>query len=350
MDILCNLPYGMDKVIELLINKKWLISTIDIKENAHYNPANYMYNIQIYKSKYILLIDTNIFSFIVNSFTQNPPKPIHREAIALIVFCQFAEINLDVSLPIYEIIKFNNEKQKEAFEKLELFYKIDDSPNPETLIDYAIGKRDNYIINEAKDVSAGTKKMIEWYDKYQNLIQWDSNYLIILKITEINLLENISNIKKFEIFMNWQHSEFRFSMIGSIYSIIMFSSIRIKGMMKYKLTATSEEKRNQIDNMTWDFYFMIHYYERLKKKTLKEYILTATDDKVIKLMFKILIDVNNSGKIETLSKYLKEQDFEMIEIYKKFITNKGERKFKDGRFQDDNHREKLKRQLETYLL
>ncbi|WP_269240383.1 hypothetical protein [Flavobacterium limnophilum] len=340
----------MDKVIELLINKKWLISTFEIEENAHYNPANYIYNIQIHKSKYILLIDTNIFSFIVNSFKQNTPKDIHREAIALIAFCQFAEINIDVSLPIYEYIRFNKEKQKEAFEKLELFFKIDDSPNNQSLIDYAIGKRNNYTINETKDVSDGTKKMIEWYNKYQNLVQWDSTYLIILKITELNLLENISNIKKFEIFMNWQHSEFRFSMIGSIYSIIMFSSIRTKGMMKYKPTATFEEKRNQIDNMTWDFYFMINYYERLKKKTLEEEILTATDDKVIKFMFKILVDVNNSGKIETLSKYLKKQDFEMIEIYKKFVKNKDGRKFKDGRFQDDYHREKLKKQLETCLL
>ncbi len=348
MDILCKLPSGMDKVIELLIDKRWLISTFDIEEKEHYNPVNYLFHIHNHNSKYILSIDSNIFSFIVNSYKQNNPKAIHREAIALVAFCQFAEININVSLPTFEYINFKKEKQKEAFEKLELFFRIDDSPEPETLIDYALAKRDDYIINEIKDVSSNTKKMTEWYDKYDTLLEWDSTYLIVLKITEINLL-NISTIQKFELFMTWQHSEFRYSMIGIAYSMIMFSALRVKGMMKYKTNAASKEKRNQIDNMTWDFYFMIQFYRQLNEKTIDEQMLIATDDKVIKYLFGILVEVNNSGKIETLSKYLSKQDCKMIEIYNKSIGNKDERKFQNGYFQDDNHRGELKRQLEDRL-
>lgn len=338
----------MDKIIELLIDKKWLISTFDIKDIEYYNPVNYIYNKQIHNTKYILSIDSNIFSFIVNSYKQNTPKNIHREAIALVAFCQFAEININAYLPIYEYINFKKKNQREAFEKLELFYRIDDSPKPETLIDYALAKRNDYIINEVKNVSDNSKKIEEWYNKYDTLIEWDSTYLIILKITEINLL-TIPSIQKFELFMKWQHSEFRYSMIGTIYSIIMFSSLRLKGMMKYKPNATSEKKRNQIDNMTWDFYFMIQLYRQLDKKEINEQMLIATDDKVIKKIFLLLVEVNNSGKIETLSKYLLNQDFKIIEIYTKYIEKKDTRKFQNGHFKDVNHRQKLIQELEEQL-
>jgi len=340
MDIICKMPIGMEKVIELLIKKKWLISTFEIEELEHYNPVNYLVNISNHNSKYFVSLDSNIFSFIVNSFNHKNPKLIHREAIALVAFCQFAEINFDVGLPIYEYIKFDKAKQKEAYEKLELFFRIDDTPNPETLIDY--------IINETKDVSGNTKKMIAWYDKYENLIEWDSTYLIVMKITELSLL-TVANEKKFEMFMAWQHSEFRYSMIGTAYSMIMFSALRVKGMMKYKTSSTPEEKRKQINNMTWDFYFMIQFYRQLSKKTIEEQRLIATDDKVIKFLFKILVDVNNSGEIETLSKYLSKQDCKMIDIYKKSFESNVERKFKDGYFSNYNHRTELIEQLERKL-
>lgn len=348
MDIICKMPIGMENIIELLIKKKWLISTFNIEEDEHYNPVNYLVNIENHNCKYIVSLDSNIFSFIVNSFNQKTPKPKHREAIALVAFCQFAEINFDVALPIYEYINFDKERQKEGFEKLELFFRIDDTPSPETLIDYALGKRNDYIINEIKNVSGNTKKMIEWYNKYENLIEWDSTYLIVMKITELCLLK-VPNEKKFEMFMTWQHSEFRYSMIGIAYSIIMFSALRVKGMMKYKTTATPDEKRKQISNMTWDFYFMIQFYRQLSKKTIEKQHLIATDDKVIKFLFKILVEVNNSEKIETLSRHLSKQDCKMIDIYKKSFEIKEERKFRDGYFSNDNHRTELIEQLETSL-
>lgn len=344
--LMCNLPDGMEKVIDILTNNQWLKSVIN-EEKELYNPANYIYDKEVFNKEHSIIIDTNIFSFIINSYKPKNIQQKHREAIALIAFCCYTEIQINICIPIYEIINYNKDKQKEALEKLELFYKIDNSV-PETLIDFALAKRDDYVIDEARDVSKSINKVVEWYNNYEMLVEWRSTYLIVLKITELDSLK-IDNIKKFELFMNWQHSEFRYSMIGTIYSMIMFSNLRIKGMMKYKTnTESSEEKRHQIKNMTWDCYFMIFLYRKPGEKTIKNNLI-ATDDKVIKDLVTLLVEINSNGFEHFAKNHLSKQDSELLNIYHKITKSDTERKFKDGSFEDENHRNNLIAGLENKL-
>jgi hypothetical protein len=348
MDIIaCSFPDGMDRVIDLLISQQWLKTVIN-EEKELYNPVKYIYEKQILNKEHTILIDTNIFSFIINSYNPKNIQQKHREAIALIAFCCYAEIQIDVLIPIYEFINYNKNKQKEALEKLELFYKIDNSV-PETLIDFALAKRDDYIIDESKDVSKIKNRVIEWYNKYEILIEWKSIYLIVLKITELDS-QKTSNEKKFELFMNWQHSEFRYSMIGTIYSMAMFSNLRIKGMMKYKTnTKNSEEKKHQIENMTWDCYFMTFLYRKPGEKTIKNNLI-ATDDKVIKYLITLLVEINSNGFEHFAKNHLSEKDSKLLNIYHKVTKSDTERKFKNNSFKDENHRNNLIKELEHKLL
>ena len=342
----CVLPNGMDEVIDILKKNQWL-KFANNEEKELYNPVNYIYDKEVFDKEYVLVIDTNIFSFIINSYKPKNIQQKHRDAIALIAFCNYAGIQIDVCMPIYEIINYNKDKQKEALEKLELFYKIDNSV-PETLIDFALAKRDDYVIDDTRDGSKSIKKIIEWYDKYKMLVEWKPTYLIVLKITEIDS-QNISNIKKFELFMNWQHSEFRHSMIGTNYSMIMFSNLRIKGMMKYKSnTENAEEKKRQIENMTWDLYFMIFLYRKPGKKTIKTNLI-ATDDNVIKYLSTLLVEINSYGFEHFKNNYLSKQDAELLNIYYNTMKNNTERKFKNGYFEDNNHRNNLIAELENKL-
>lgn len=254
-NIIVKLPTGMSEIIKLLIEKGWVVSIFNIKENDLYNPASYLVNKEFYKTQYVLSIDTNIFSYIINAYREDITTKEYRVAIALVAFCQYAEINIEVNLPVFEKIKFDKTLMNQALMELDLFYRIDDSPEPETLIDFALGKRDDFIINKEKDVSSNIKKIIDWHNEYTSLEEWKSTYLITLKLVELNLL-NESNEKKYSLFMDWLYRDFRYSMIGIFYALLMFSHSRKKGMMKYKSSATSEKKQEQVNNMTWDLYFM----------------------------------------------------------------------------------------------
>jgi hypothetical protein len=67
--VACSFPDGMDKVIDLLISQQWLKSVIN-EEKELYNPVKYIYEKQILNKKHTVLIDTNIFSFIINLIIQ----------------------------------------------------------------------------------------------------------------------------------------------------------------------------------------------------------------------------------------------------------------------------------------
>ncbi|NOQ24867.1 MAG: hypothetical protein GQ564_05840 [Bacteroidales bacterium] len=319
-----SFPVGMNEIIKFLVEKGWIVSIFNIEENELYNPINYLVNKEIYKTQYVLSIDTNIFSYIVNAYKENVSIQEHRIAIALVVFCQFAEIKIEVSLPVYEKIKFDKVLMNKSLIELDLFCRIDHSPKQETLINFALGRRDNFIINGKKDVSNSVETMIDWHNKYTKLEEWESTYLIILKLVELSLLKE-SNKQKFSFFMDWLYRDFRYSMVGIFYAFLMFSYSRKKGMMKYKPLASPEKKREQVKNMTWDLYFMIKYYRRIENKDINEEFLLASNDNVVKFLMKSLIDVNNSGDMNNIKKYLLPKDYELLEIYDKTLSRTDKR-------------------------
>jgi len=104
---LCNLPNGLDSVIERLILNQWIISPFDISQQDLYNPISYLVNSLDHGIRYYLIIDRNIFSFIISAYKKRNKKTQHRDAIGLIAFCHFSEIIVDVSMPVYEKINYN---------------------------------------------------------------------------------------------------------------------------------------------------------------------------------------------------------------------------------------------------
>lgn len=322
-----KVPKGMQEVINLLIRKDWVTSIFDIETEQLYNPANYLINSNSYNTEYILHIDTNIFDYIIEAYRRNDIIE-QRYAIALCVFCQFSEIKIETRLPIFERVKFNNDLLTKTLLELDLFFRIDDTSNPKSLIDFALGKRNDFIINQEKDVSPKIKKISDWYDKYSSLEEWESTYLIILKLTELNLLD-CSNSEKFKLFMDWQYKDFRFSMIGIFYGIIMFSFSRKSGMMKYKLNSDAEKRKEQLNNMTWDLYFLIKFYRELKNKKPNQELLLASNDKVLNHIIRAVISVNQSSDINRVKEYLLPKDYCLLDIYKDAINRNSERSYQN---------------------
>jgi hypothetical protein len=349
IDFICILPDGLEKVIINLFSKNWLIAPFDTEEVNFYRPANYLVNKEKNNIQYTLIIDRNIFSYVVSAYRKEKINEQHRYAISLVTFCQFSEIEIDVGLPIYEKVNYDKNNLTEAIVELDLFFRIDDTPDTDSLIDFALGYQDYINVNSEKDVSDRINSIVSWYDKYEKLKNWDSMYLITMKITELEF-RNISCFDKFKQFMDWQYKEYRFSMVGTIYALIIFSSRRIKGMMKFKIKENKTIKKKQLYNMTWDLFFMDFYSKKLVDKKNNEEFLIATDDKVVKYLLQIIMRTNMSGNISTLKDYLSEKDYPMFDYYLATHKRNDEREFRGKYFKKDDHRENLIKSYESILL
>ena len=172
-------PIEFTKIQEILIRKNWIVSAFDVDEKDLYNPANYVCNEKVEGTDYKLILDRNLFSFIISAARKPRPKQIYRDAIALIVFSQIANIMIDPNMSVYEKINLDRNNADEAVDELNIFYGIDNT-NSDTLMDYAIGVSNAISPLPMKDfVSNDIKNQLI---KHKWLAEWKSLYLIALNL------------------------------------------------------------------------------------------------------------------------------------------------------------------------
>ncbi|TGL55700.1 hypothetical protein EHQ58_18435 [Leptospira ognonensis] len=161
-----NYPKNFERIIKIVREKDYLIHPYKTNISNIYNPSNYFENIRFLKITYKLILDRNIFSYIISSIKSKEPNINLRNAIALISFCQFSEILIEPSLAIYEKINYDKNHITDALEELRIFRSIDNSPNPESLIAYACGFKNNFQTQkmERQDIS-----IEDWFSKYDKL-------------------------------------------------------------------------------------------------------------------------------------------------------------------------------------
>lgn len=344
-----KMPDGFTTIIETLIERNWLISVHNVSDKERYNPANYLYNKNINNIEYKILLDSNIFSYILSAYKKDIKKKIHRDVIGLVVFCQYSEILFDMFLPLYEKTSCRKDKLKESLSELELFLRIDDSPKPQSLINFSNGLQDDFEINDKKVIDYQFEDINKWFEKYNKLKEWDSLYLIMLKITDILICKNKSDNEGFKILMIWLHCEFRYSLISIVYSMFLFGKNRLKGMMKYRRNDDKKRKKEQIENMTWDIFIINNYFRRMQEKKESEEYIVASNDNVLKTVLKAALEVQNLFDFNSLKKYLHESNYEMIDIIESIKNSEMKREFNGVGFNNENQRYTLIDEYEKKL-
>ncbi len=344
-----SVPEDLEEVIDILRSKQWLLSAFDVSDDLLYNPANFIFFRKTEGIDYRLILDRNIFDYIVSSY-RKPSEESHRAAIALVVFCQISDIHIDASMALHENLKIPGSSLNESLEELDFFYRVDDSPYIETLIQYAIGAKSSYEINSEMQKSKKLDEISDWYDKYEKLKGWDSLYLIMLKIVDIYLSKHKTKVK-LRLLLEWMYKEFRFSIVASYYALILFSSKRPKRMMKYKETASLDIRKKQISNMTWDLFVCDYYIKQLKENQQDVEILFATADKALKELVSFFV---KSSICENPWNYFREyfstpNDFQLVETLEKSNHFTGPREFEGKYFKNPYQRYILIDELEIKL-
>lgn len=308
VQVLYEFPNETPIIIDKISHRDWIVHSFSLEDNqSFYSPGDIVYNRDIHDIEYTVYLDTNIYQFIINSFKKEANQTL-RDAVALLVFCQLCNIKIEPTYAVYEKINYKKERVIEVIQDLNMFYKIDNS-DTRALIAYAIGKADEYPLGFHSDIDVNTMK--EKLTRYEKLKEWDSMYLIMLACISFSM-KNISREEKLNMFVNWMLKDFRQSLVGYIYAIIYFSQRPLKRMMKYKKADSSDIKRSNILNMTWDLYIMNSFFRNWTTKKDKLEFVYATDDKVLRKLLRLAIDIQITRSFEPLKKVISQSDYEYV--------------------------------------
>lgn len=344
--LILQLPIQFAKIIEQIRNQDWLICNFNASEDELYNPAGYVYNSDLDGIQYKIILDRNIFRFIVSSSNTQIPNEKQKAAISLVCFCQAADILFEPNLAVYERLLPKMENVDKAINELLLFNKIDNASS-DSLMSFSLSESNNLELHPKSlwDVIQDLQKQLT---QYQWLSEWKSLYLILLKIVHFNSFKIDSESKLLQ-FMNWLVKDFRLSLVSIVFAIFLFSSARIKNMVKFKSGSKKENKLKQLYNMTWDLFFMNNFFRLLTNKEDKREFLVATDDKVIKQVLRAALDVQNEGSLKKLKSYLPTREHVFVDIVGNLIENTKDRVYDSPKWSMD-YREKLISQAEHAVL
>jgi hypothetical protein len=344
------IPPDMNPVIEELKSRDWLLTNFPATKDELYNPAGYLLNVHVEKHNYVIVLDRNIFSYIIASTSKDATErgsmdELAKAAIGLVLFCQFCEIGIEPNLALYEFVNYNPQNIERALDELALFRSIDNSP-PEELY--------RFFYNEIEKISIINKLQIDREKiakdilEYKWLEEWRSLYLIILKIVDLSSKEKSSE-QKLEELLIWMSKEYRFSHVAIVFSIYLFSSKRMSGMIKYKPNSTREKKYSQLSNMTWDLYFMNTFIRKWQSENKDTEYIFASTDKVIKEILNSSILIAKSEGFERFKKLLTKKEYDNVEQMYSFIKSNQERIYQSTEWTEE-YREKLITQLESEIL
>ncbi|MBM9615290.1 hypothetical protein JWJ90_13480 [Desulfobulbus rhabdoformis] len=334
--LLLQLPAEFEEIVAKIRKQDWILSNFPATDEELYNPAQYVYNTELHGYKYIIVLDRNIFRFIISASKKENPNEKHRAAIALIYFCQASNIDFEPNLAVYEKLLPYRCNTRSAINDLIQFYKTDSAPS-ESLLKYALSESN--VIDIFNETQWDTDKLHDDMTKYQFLNEWRSLYLIVLKIALFDHKYK-KKVDKITYFMAWLVKYFRLSLPCIVFATILFSSKRIRNMNKLKKKSSNREKLKQLYNMTWDIFLVNQYFRLLTKEDNDNQFLVATDDKIVKLVLRYALSAQNAGGLSHLKSYLINSEHCLIDIIEQAIDNTKDRIY-NTEYWTDSYRDEL---------
>lgn len=341
-----ELPEYYKTIIEHLLRADWVVHNFRAQDlNDLYNPANYLYNIEFNKSEYRALIDLNILQYMVNSVKKDKVKELYRDACALLIFLRAAEIQIEPSLAVYERINYNAENLEETLDDLSLLRALDNT-DVEQLALYVFGDAD--ALKNVVPVKIDRKAIGDELIKYCRLINWDSVYLLVLKAVSTYWDNAIPHQKKLESYLDWMIQNFRLSLPCIVYVVRMFGHNPLPKMMKFKHDTSEYLKRSAVFNMTWDLFHIDHYFKNWVNPEKEWEELFFTQDRMLRSLFRLAIEVQYAGDISPLLRYLSSSQASKCRTLLYDGNNRNDRIYGTSMWSPE-HRESLIRNLEYEL-
>lgn len=347
---LCFCKKYVKEIIYIVKKSDWLIHVLNFTNvNNLYDPSVYLCKQELHNRKYTLVIDTNIYRYLLNSAkNKNPDEKLHRESVALLIFCQLSGIEI---YPLFAVIERLNENSLDpTLNDLELLNRLNNS-NADLLAIYALGKSESIELND--DIYFHLEETKQKLIRYKKQDEWNSLYLMALKICEIYSNNSLAHKDKLFLYVKWSLEDFRMGVPAIVFALVIFGKKPEKGMMKYKPNDASSVKKKKIENMTWDLFFVRNFFIMWTEKRDNQEFIFASNDNALKTVLRLSIQVYQNNSFEPCRSFVRELEFK--ELQKLFdIKNHGtNRAYKNPDRTPENwciHRKKLILELENKLL
>lgn len=217
---------------------------------------------------------------------------------------------IEPNMAVYELINYDKCRVDEAIAKLLLFDKLNNADINE-LMAFSLESKNSIELPHAeiRNFEALKKELT----KYKKLFEWDTFYLFVLSIVEIDK-SNLTRSDKITVFIQWMFEKFKLSLVALVFSVFCFGQRPLKKIIKYKADDSISKKIKGLKNMTWDLYIIDQYFKKWINKSSNQEFLYASDDKAFKQILTLAIKVQVKKDISPI------KDFLNTDVYSKVYT------------------------------
>jgi hypothetical protein len=252
-----------------------------------YHPGGFLYSHAFQGESTILLPDRNIASRFAQIAMGKPASEVLRLVAAIKVFCHFLDIQIEPSIAFHELAH----KQGNAVANEELaWFRVGDNGDALTWFDYAMGKIDRIPPSAEKPIYSSL-------DLAFPLRRWRRNYIVALKIAELELSKH-TNLERMLELLDWMHSDFLIAHPAAMLACIYFApnSPPRSGLLKRLSSPDRQRALDGVKNAAWDITHLSDFIKKVNDAdgNRTRYLL-ASRDKAMHIMAKFLFDFGADG-------------------------------------------------------
>ncbi|WP_312483311.1 hypothetical protein [Pseudomonas sp.] len=217
------------------------------------HPDAFIFENYLEQSQTILLPDRNIASRMAKIVAGVPMDAMLRKIAAIKVFCHFLHIQIEPSVAFHELAH----TQGNDAANIELArFRDADNDDPYPWLDLAFGE-----LNMLEPLE--TQRLQESYDLAFPLRRWRRNYIVALKIAELEL-SACPNLDRMLRLLSWMRDDFIIAGPAAMLACIYFApnSAPRKGLFKQLRSANRLRAIEGVRNAAWD---LTHLSEMIRK-------------------------------------------------------------------------------------
>lgn len=271
----------INTILERLNNRNNLITGFIPPQVGFLNFEAFAYARLFENIEFTILADLNVVTDLEKIAKQKHYlKRNEIEIVAeIMAVAQAFDIIIDPSIAYHEFASLNGNKR--AIEALSWF-RLADSNRLNEWVDIAMGRKTNL---------SNMELVPEVYqDLEKPLMRWRKNYILALKISEIEL-KNLSPSVKVKHFVDWVLEYFFVAGPAIIFSSLYFSpNYQKSDMVKWLRSPNRDKAIKGIKNAAWDITQVSILVEKVNDKRYpqKRYIFASSDKKLIELSSLVL--------------------------------------------------------------
>ncbi len=217
------------------------------------HPNAFIFEANFEQIQTILLPDRNIVSRMAKIVAGAPMDAMLRKVAAIKAFCHFLDIQIEPSVAFHELAQ----TQGNDTANLELArFRDADNADPYPWLDLAFGQKDALA-------PINPKRSPESYDLAFPLRRWRRNYIVALKIAELELSvrPNLDRVLKL---LTWMRDDFIIAGPAALLACIYFApnSPPRRGLFKQLRSSNRQRAIDGVRNAAWD---LTHVSEVVRK-------------------------------------------------------------------------------------